>query len=485
MEAFDRRRRGMGIAMSLAWADELAASDAKVLRRMRGGDDAAFAILYERHVGAARRLARSLLRERADVDDVVAEVFAAAFRALQRGKGPADDFRPYVLRSIRRECARTWLRQARRRGPAVDEVDPAVQERHVGPEERAVLQQAFNALPKHFRRVLWLTEVEQLSHAEVAERTGSKAPAVATMAMRARHALAEQYLTAHITPSTPAECGRVRRALAGTVRGTASRREQNWVAAHVARCSECAEVQAQLKLVNSRLRTLAPPALGALTVPRLLGAALQGRLAGWVLAPAAPLTAVTGLVVTGVTLPDASTAAQEPAVVAAPLVIDDAESMDSEALPGSSGAGESPRNWSGAAGDASSDVVSATTQPTGSVAEPATPTIPATGGSGGVVTSSHTAAPDSDTRPAVPDENRTVEVVSAPVADVIEPVADVIEPVADVIEPVADVLAPVTETVAPVVDTVTQPVADVIEPITETVAPVLDPDRDRRTGRGP
>ena len=61
--------------------------DAAVLQRLRGGDTDAYAVLYERHAGAARRLARSLLGHAADVDDVVAEAFAAAFRAIARRQG--------------------------------------------------------------------------------------------------------------------------------------------------------------------------------------------------------------------------------------------------------------------------------------------------------------------------------------------------------------------------------------------------------------
>ena len=180
-----------------------------------------------------------------------------------------------------------------------------------------MLQQAFNALPDHLRQVLWLTEVERLSHAQVADRTASTSQAVAALAMRARKALAEHYLAAHVAPTTPPECARVRRTLARTVRGTASRRQQRRVASHLAGCRECAQAERQLRLVNRRLRTLAPPALaGALVVPRLVSLGLRGRLAAWLLGPAAaPLTAVTGLLATGVILPAATTQAERPAAV--------------------------------------------------------------------------------------------------------------------------------------------------------------------------
>ena len=90
-------------------------SEAELLRRVRNGDVATYGVLYERHLGAARRLARSLLADPSDADDVVAEVFSATFAAMRKGRGPADDFRPYVLTAVRRECQRTWRRGGRQR----------------------------------------------------------------------------------------------------------------------------------------------------------------------------------------------------------------------------------------------------------------------------------------------------------------------------------------------------------------------------------
>ncbi len=93
-------------------------SDEDALARMRSGDHDAYVILYERYSGAARRLASPIL-PRSDVDDVVAEVFAASFAAsfaaIRRGRGRRDDFGPYVLSAVRRECYRSLRRRGRRR----------------------------------------------------------------------------------------------------------------------------------------------------------------------------------------------------------------------------------------------------------------------------------------------------------------------------------------------------------------------------------
>jgi DNA-directed RNA polymerase specialized sigma24 family protein len=53
-------------------------------------------------VTAAHGLARQLVRNRAEADDVVAETFAKILDLLHRGGGPDDAFRPYLLTAVRR-----------------------------------------------------------------------------------------------------------------------------------------------------------------------------------------------------------------------------------------------------------------------------------------------------------------------------------------------------------------------------------------------
>ena len=222
-------------------------SEAEVLRRVRDGDTATYGVLYERHLGAARRLARSLLADASDADDVVAEVFAATFAAMRKGRGPADDFRSYVLTSVRRECQRTWRRGGRQRPGGEQVIDLAAAragdrdeiEQHT---EDEVVHHAFASLPPHMREVLWASEVENLSHADIAARTGSTSAAVAQLIVRARRLLGERYLDAHLPgvgAPLPATCVATRRVLAEVVRGTASATQRNLADSHLAECPAC------------------------------------------------------------------------------------------------------------------------------------------------------------------------------------------------------------------------------------------------------
>ena len=66
-------------------------------------------------------------------------------------------------------------------------------------EARRILNDAIDRLPEHYRAVLVLRDVEELSNEEVAEVTGESVPSVKSRLHRARMALREQ-LTRHLGP---------------------------------------------------------------------------------------------------------------------------------------------------------------------------------------------------------------------------------------------------------------------------------------------
>src|SRR3954451_14035874 len=70
-------------------------SDAELISRVRGGDTAAYGELFSRHVQAATRLAKQLVRG-PDEDDLVSEAFAKVLPVLQSGRGPDVSFRAYL-----------------------------------------------------------------------------------------------------------------------------------------------------------------------------------------------------------------------------------------------------------------------------------------------------------------------------------------------------------------------------------------------------
>ena len=127
--------------------------DATLIAAVRGGDTDAYGVLFERHVDAARRLARSLARD-GDADDLVSEAFAKVLPVLVRGDGPEVAFRPYLLTAVRRLDVDRHRALARSR-PTDDEsvldAGEPFSDTAVAGFESAAAARAFASLPERSR----------------------------------------------------------------------------------------------------------------------------------------------------------------------------------------------------------------------------------------------------------------------------------------------------------------------------------------------
>jgi RNA polymerase sigma factor (sigma-70 family) len=239
--------------------------------------------LYQRHVAAANSLARQLVRDLAEADDVVAESFAKVLDLLSRGGGPEGAFRPYLLTVVRR-AAYDRHRAMRRQlvtdqmeafDPGIPFADPAVA--HL---ERSMIARAFASLPERWQAVLWHTEIEGAKPAEVASLLGLSANGVAALAYRAREGLRQAYLQMHLSGAVRRECRPVVAKLGAYVRGGLTKRDAAVVAGHLDQCAYCQEVFAELGDVNAALRGIvAPLILGPAAAAYLASIAANGTAA--------------------------------------------------------------------------------------------------------------------------------------------------------------------------------------------------------------
>ena len=290
-----------------------APGDAELISAVRGGDIDAYGQLFERHVDAARRLARQLVSA-GDVDDLVADAFAKVLAVLQRGGGPDLAFRAYLLTAVRR------LRVDRFRAAAKVQVsddmeafDPGVPFRDTAVEgfENAAAARAFASLPERWQAVLWHTEVEGQKPADVAVLLGMTPNSVSALAYRAREGLRQAFLTQHANELDDDTCRWTHEHLGAYVRAGLSRRDTGKVEDHVEECRTCAAIYLELTEVNSNLSgVLAPLLLGGFaaayvasgTTAAGVGAGigvLLGRARDLVLSNA-PVAAAAGVATTAV-----------------------------------------------------------------------------------------------------------------------------------------------------------------------------------------
>jgi RNA polymerase sigma factor (sigma-70 family) len=151
------------------------------------------------HLNSAANLARWLLRNRADAEDVVQEAMLRAYRFFDRFRG--GDARAWLLQIVRNSCY-TWL-EKNRPSELMTEFDEEVHQRPTAsPETLAVqaddrrrLSLALESLPPRSREVLALRELEGCSYKEIAEITGIPIGTVMSTLSRARDRL-QRFLTA-------------------------------------------------------------------------------------------------------------------------------------------------------------------------------------------------------------------------------------------------------------------------------------------------
>lgn len=268
-------------------AEHAAIGDAELLLAVRGGDQACYAELYDRHAAAALVVARQYTDSVQDAEDVVADAFTAVWSALLRGSGPQEAFRAYLFTVVRRVAA-VRRDQGRRTEPTDDVAtleagsvpmagadDPAIEG-----FERSVVARAFRTLPERWQVVLWHSEVEGLSPAQIAPLLGLSANSTAALAYRAREGLRQAYLAEHLAAPLDEGCRNVAGRLGGYVRGGLGPRETRQVAEHLDGCVRCTALVAELGDVNHGMRAVvAPVVLGSLAAAVLAkGLAVGGGL---------------------------------------------------------------------------------------------------------------------------------------------------------------------------------------------------------------
>jgi RNA polymerase sigma-70 factor (ECF subfamily) len=144
-----------------------ASEDASLVRAARNGDEGAFARLYERYA----RIVHGLLlarAPRADVDDLVQDVFLAAWRRLEALRDPAA-FGGWVS-MIARNRAADFHRRTVESVELTDEL--AGHDATAARTEALAVLDIIRTLPEAYRETLVLRLVEGLTGPEIAERTG-------------------------------------------------------------------------------------------------------------------------------------------------------------------------------------------------------------------------------------------------------------------------------------------------------------------------
>jgi len=199
--------RRLSPARVVADTSSLPPDEAKLLERLRRGEDAAYEELVRDHAGRMLSVARRMLRNEDDAHDAVQDAFLSAFRAIDRFEGGSR--LGTWLHRIVVNAALMKLR-TRRRKPE-EPLDPLLP-RFLGdghmerpaqawarpPDEALAREQTrrlvldrIAELPETYRTILLLRDVEGLDTDETASALALSTGAVKTRLHRARLALRE------------------------------------------------------------------------------------------------------------------------------------------------------------------------------------------------------------------------------------------------------------------------------------------------------
>ncbi len=228
-------------------------SDERLIALTRRGQPAAFETLCTRYQSRLLAFCRHMLSSREDAEDVLQEVFAAAFNAVLADER-AINVRPWLYR-IARNRSLNHLRRTSAIG--VDTMDVHFAENGLSTSDKVLRRESFreligdvHELPETQRTALLLREIDALSYEQISQAMETTVPSVKSLLVRARISLAEA------AEARKLSCEEVRLELGEAAEGllklsTPARR-------HVRGCDRCLFFKKQLKENNRVLAAIMP-----------------------------------------------------------------------------------------------------------------------------------------------------------------------------------------------------------------------------------
>jgi RNA polymerase sigma-70 factor (ECF subfamily) len=192
----------------LHWAEaDVDDEDVRLMLAFQGGQSSAFDALFRRWAAPLLRYLERMLGDAGSAEELVQESFLRVFKARDR-YAPDARFSTWLF-TIATNLALNELRRPRRRSPhrsteasedegaalPLESTEPSPDDVVDARRRGAAVERELAALPERQRAALWLTAVEGLSYAEVAEALEATEKSVKALVHRARAALAERLRT--------------------------------------------------------------------------------------------------------------------------------------------------------------------------------------------------------------------------------------------------------------------------------------------------
>jgi RNA polymerase sigma-70 factor, ECF subfamily len=167
----------METAVQLATGEAL--SDEEVIERVLAGETGLFELLMRRYNQRVYRVARGILRDDAEAEDVMQDTYVRAYQNLRQYAGRAK-FSTWLVRIAVHECLARVQRRSRFQSidgetegvgtmSVLTSRTPDPERSAASAEASALLETAVLGLPESYRAVLMMRDIEEMSTAETAE----------------------------------------------------------------------------------------------------------------------------------------------------------------------------------------------------------------------------------------------------------------------------------------------------------------------------
>lgn len=181
---------------------EEAGEDERIVARIRAGEEALFAQLYQRYYARTFALAFGMTGRREQADDMAQEIFLRAYERLGSYHGRSS-FATWFYRLAVNHSLNYCRRERRHQGADADAdaaqslaggsaAEDRMSESLMRQQLQAQVRQALLTLKPEARVLIVLKEIEGLSYEEIAERLNCSTGTVASGLSRARQLLARK-----------------------------------------------------------------------------------------------------------------------------------------------------------------------------------------------------------------------------------------------------------------------------------------------------
>lgn len=187
--------------------------DRALIERCLKGDEKAFEALLRMYRSSVYSICLRMVRNRTVAEDIAQEVFIKVFSALHR-YDPSYPFSSWLNRITSNLCI-DYLRRERERMVSLDQpmgtgdgdLPLQLPSGEAGPDREAeskemmaILEEALQLLPEHYRIIVVLRHQEQLSYEEIADTLGIPLGTVKARIHRARNMIVEHFRKKGVVP---------------------------------------------------------------------------------------------------------------------------------------------------------------------------------------------------------------------------------------------------------------------------------------------